>query len=106
MKRQEAWILYINNIINYLGIPSDLPELLLTGNVFWVIFEFGVAIGVKIGLSAGSPPPMASVEYLIFVYSRVLFWKKKEEERNEMRMHYVCKEDFMNFWESHFGIRI
>ena len=81
LKRQEAWILYINNIINYLGIPSDLPELLLTGNVFWVIFELGVAIGVKIGLSAGSPPPMASVEYLIFVYSRVLFWKKKRRRK-------------------------
>ena len=74
----------------YLGIPSDLPELLLTGNVFWVMFELGVAIGVKMGLSAGSPPPMASVEYLIFVYSRVLFWNKG---RNENIMHYVCKED-------------
>ena len=54
------------------------------------MFELGVAIGVKMGLSAGSPPPMASVEYLIFVYSRVLFWNKG---RNENVMYYVCKED-------------
>ena len=71
--------LHFNNK-NYLGIPSDLPELRLTGNVFGVMFGLGVAIGVKIGLNAGSPPPMASVEYLIFVYSRVLFWKKKKRE--------------------------
>jgi len=61
-----------------LGIPSDLEELLiLDGNVaeheVELIFK-GVVMGGNIGLK-GSPPPMASVEYLMFVYSRVLFCK-------------------------------
>ena len=70
----------------YLGIPSDLAELLRAGKVAEHVFEFmfnGAPIAVLhvigiIGLN-GSPPPMASVEYLIFVYSRVLFCKIRFE---------------------------
>ena len=74
------WVRFGKNSVKstHLGIPSDLEELLiLDGNVaeheVELIFK-GVVMGGNIGLK-GSPPPMASVEYLMFVYSRVLFCK-------------------------------